>query len=51
MFYNASTCLFLLELLQLTIHSFVCQAAQGGGKIILEGLYSGLAGNLAGVLP
>lgn len=27
------------------------QAAQGGGKIILEGLYSGLAGNLAGVLP
>lgn len=27
------------------------QAAQGGGKIILKGLYSGLAGNLAGVLP
>ncbi|ERN03873.1 hypothetical protein AMTR_s00078p00165690 [Amborella trichopoda] len=27
------------------------QAAQGGGKIILQGLYSGLAGNLAGVLP
>ncbi|XP_050269332.1 S-adenosylmethionine carrier 1, chloroplastic/mitochondrial-like isoform X3 [Quercus robur] len=27
------------------------QARQGGGKIILEGLYSGLAGNLAGVLP
>ncbi|KAJ6399140.1 hypothetical protein OIU77_019816 [Salix suchowensis] len=27
------------------------QVAHGGGKIILEGLYSGLAGNLAGVLP
>ncbi|XP_044483895.1 S-adenosylmethionine carrier 1, chloroplastic/mitochondrial-like isoform X2 [Mangifera indica] len=27
------------------------QAIQGGGKINLKGLYSGLAGNLAGVLP
>lgn len=27
------------------------QAARGGGQIILKGLYSGLAGNLAGVLP
>lgn len=27
------------------------QAARGGGKIFLKGLYSGLAGNLAGVLP
>ncbi|XP_027077619.1 S-adenosylmethionine carrier 1, chloroplastic/mitochondrial [Coffea arabica] len=27
------------------------QAAQGGGKINLRGLYSGLTGNLAGVLP
>ncbi|KAL8110660.1 hypothetical protein AgCh_026412 [Apium graveolens] len=27
------------------------QAARGGGQIILNGLYSGLAGNLAGVLP
>ncbi|XP_031117031.1 S-adenosylmethionine carrier 1, chloroplastic/mitochondrial [Ipomoea triloba] len=27
------------------------QAAQGGGRIALKGLYSGLAGNLAGVLP
>ncbi|KAI4352769.1 hypothetical protein L6164_006990 [Bauhinia variegata] len=27
------------------------QAARGGGRIILKGLYSGLAGNLAGVLP
>lgn len=27
------------------------QAARGGGKINLKGLYSGLAGNLAGVLP
>ncbi|KAJ0097474.1 hypothetical protein Patl1_27634 [Pistacia atlantica] len=27
------------------------QAARGGGKIKLKGLYSGLAGNLAGVLP
>ncbi|KAK6940062.1 Mitochondrial substrate/solute carrier, partial [Dillenia turbinata] len=26
-------------------------AAHGGGKIILKGLYSGLAGNLVGVLP
>ncbi|CAL5414812.1 unnamed protein product [Camellia sinensis] len=26
-------------------------AVRGGGKIILKGLYSGLAGNLAGVLP
>ncbi|XP_059453671.1 S-adenosylmethionine carrier 1, chloroplastic/mitochondrial-like isoform X2 [Corylus avellana] len=26
-------------------------AAHGGGKIILKGLYSGLAGNIAGVLP
>ncbi|XP_059631517.1 S-adenosylmethionine carrier 1, chloroplastic/mitochondrial-like isoform X2 [Cornus florida] len=27
------------------------QSVRGGGKIILKGLYSGLAGNLAGVLP
>ncbi|KAL7104522.1 hypothetical protein ACP275_08G250700 [Erythranthe tilingii] len=27
------------------------QAARGGGKILLKGLYSGLAGNLVGVLP
>ncbi|XP_043696647.1 S-adenosylmethionine carrier 1, chloroplastic/mitochondrial-like [Telopea speciosissima] len=27
------------------------QAARGGRKILLKGLYSGLAGNLAGVLP
>ncbi|KAK9271683.1 hypothetical protein L1049_002046 [Liquidambar formosana] len=27
------------------------QSARGGGKIMLDGLYSGLAGNLAGVLP
>ncbi|KAJ1398596.1 X8 domain [Sesbania bispinosa] len=27
------------------------QAARGGEKLILKGLYSGLAGNLAGVLP
>ncbi|KAK9748726.1 hypothetical protein RND81_02G076000 [Saponaria officinalis] len=27
------------------------QAAHGGGKIVLKGLYSGLSGNLAGVLP
>ncbi|PON58690.1 Mitochondrial carrier domain containing protein [Parasponia andersonii] len=27
------------------------QAAHGGGKIVWKGLYSGLAGNLAGVLP
>ncbi|GMP25529.1 hypothetical protein CsSME_00002352 [Camellia sinensis var. sinensis] len=27
------------------------QAARGGGEIILKGLYSGLAGNLVGVLP
>ncbi|KAF3440483.1 hypothetical protein FNV43_RR18767 [Rhamnella rubrinervis] len=27
------------------------QAAHGGGKIVLKGLYSGLAGNIAGVLP
>uniref|UniRef100_A0A7C9EBW8 Mitochondrial carrier protein n=1 Tax=Opuntia streptacantha TaxID=393608 RepID=A0A7C9EBW8_OPUST len=27
------------------------QAAHGGGKIVLKGLYSGLYGNLAGVLP
>lgn len=27
------------------------QAVQGGGKIVLKGLYSGLAGNIAGVLP
>ncbi|XXG81225.1 hypothetical protein AAC387_Pa09g1915 [Persea americana] len=27
------------------------QASRGGGKIFLKGLYSGLAGNLAGVLP
>ncbi|XP_021284626.1 S-adenosylmethionine carrier 1, chloroplastic/mitochondrial-like [Herrania umbratica] len=27
------------------------QAAHGGGKVILKGLYSGLGGNLAGVLP
>ncbi|KAJ4828082.1 S-adenosylmethionine carrier 1, chloroplastic/mitochondrial [Turnera subulata] len=26
-------------------------AAHGGGKIVLKGLYSGLAGNIAGVLP
>ncbi|KAM6563657.1 hypothetical protein CsatB_023655 [Cannabis sativa] len=27
------------------------QAVRGGGKIVWKGLYSGLAGNLAGVLP
>ncbi|CAN0865220.1 S-adenosylmethionine carrier 1, chloroplastic/mitochondrial [Linum grandiflorum] len=27
------------------------QAARGGGKIVFKGLYSGLAGNIAGVLP
>ncbi|KAH9331161.1 hypothetical protein KI387_003269, partial [Taxus chinensis] len=27
------------------------QAARAGGKIILKGLYSGIGGNLAGVLP
>ncbi|XP_059432336.1 S-adenosylmethionine carrier 1, chloroplastic/mitochondrial isoform X2 [Corylus avellana] len=27
------------------------QAAHGGGQIVLKGLYSGLAGNLVGVLP
>ncbi|KAF2610499.1 hypothetical protein F2Q70_00012850 [Brassica cretica] len=27
------------------------QATRGGGKIVLKGLYSGLAGNIAGVLP
>ncbi|CAO2830568.1 unnamed protein product [Amaranthus hypochondriacus] len=27
------------------------QAAHGGGQIVLKGLYSGLAGNIAGVLP
>ncbi|CAK9174148.1 unnamed protein product [Ilex paraguariensis] len=27
------------------------QAVHGGGKIDLKGLYSGLAGNLAGALP
>ncbi|KAL9245692.1 hypothetical protein vseg_019315 [Gypsophila vaccaria] len=27
------------------------QAARGGGQIVLKGLYSGLAGNIAGVLP
>ncbi|MFQ6639909.1 hypothetical protein Gotur_015305, partial [Gossypium turneri] len=27
------------------------QAARGGGKVVLKGLYSGLGGNLAGVLP
>ncbi|KAF9609376.1 hypothetical protein IFM89_015673 [Coptis chinensis] len=27
------------------------QAVRGGGKILLKGLYSGLGGNLAGVLP
>ncbi|KAL8142916.1 LOW QUALITY PROTEIN: hypothetical protein V2J09_015948 [Rumex salicifolius] len=27
------------------------QAARGGGQIVLKGLYSGLAGNLVGVLP
>ncbi|XP_068652154.1 S-adenosylmethionine carrier 1, chloroplastic/mitochondrial [Aristolochia californica] len=27
------------------------QAARGGGKILLKGLYSGLGGNLVGVLP
>lgn len=27
------------------------QAVRGGGEIVLKGLYSGLAGNIAGVLP
>ncbi|KAM7513724.1 hypothetical protein LguiA_003858 [Lonicera macranthoides] len=27
------------------------QAVRGGGQIVLKGLYSGLAGNIAGVLP
>lgn len=37
------------------VHEFLfmvlCYAVRGGGKILLKGLYSGLAGNLAGVLP
>ncbi|WVZ25657.1 hypothetical protein V8G54_004201, partial [Vigna mungo] len=37
---------------QSTLLKHVCrQAARGGEKLILKGLYSGLAGNLAGVLP
>lgn len=27
------------------------QAVRGGGQIVLKGLYAGLGGNLAGVLP
>ncbi|KAK7858869.1 s-adenosylmethionine carrier 1 [Quercus suber] len=33
------------------LQNFLTKAARGGGKINLQGLYSGLAGNLAGVLP
>ncbi|OIW00450.1 hypothetical protein TanjilG_05800 [Lupinus angustifolius] len=34
-------------------YSFLCSvlAARGGEKLVFKGLYSGLAGNLAGVLP
>ncbi|CAK7337807.1 unnamed protein product [Dovyalis caffra] len=34
-----------------TIKTRLQAAARGGGKILWKGLYSGLAGNLAGVLP
>jgi len=27
------------------------QAVRGGGQIVLKGLYAGLGGNIAGVLP
>ncbi|WMV26354.1 hypothetical protein MTR67_019739 [Solanum verrucosum] len=33
------------------MHCFPVQVARGGGQIALKGLYSGLLGNLAGVLP
>lgn len=42
MFLTLAFLLYILELLQ---------AAHGGGKIVFKGLYSGLAGNIAGVLP
>jgi hypothetical protein len=34
-----------------TFSKIVFQAAHGGAKIHWKGLYSGLSGNLAGVLP
>ncbi|CAN0865222.1 S-adenosylmethionine carrier 1, chloroplastic/mitochondrial [Linum grandiflorum] len=34
-----------------TIKPILAGAARGGGKIVFKGLYSGLAGNIAGVLP
>ncbi|CAJ1937957.1 unnamed protein product [Sphenostylis stenocarpa] len=39
------------KVLYLKLVSVADKAARGGEKLILRGLYSGLAGNLAGVLP
>jgi hypothetical protein len=47
--------LFTTKILDQGVSKFtikiLLQAVRGGGKINLKGLYSGLAGNLAGVLP
>ncbi|KAL3592598.1 hypothetical protein D5086_011238 [Populus alba] len=46
---------FSHQSVQLRTNHFIsymrCMAVHGGGKINFKGLYSGLAGNLAGVLP
>ncbi|KAF8404469.1 hypothetical protein HHK36_009354 [Tetracentron sinense] len=42
---------FLLISRETETIAVLMDAARGGGKILLKGLYSGLAGNLAGVLP
>ncbi|KAJ6918953.1 hypothetical protein NC651_013033 [Populus alba x Populus x berolinensis] len=45
------TALYPIDTIKTRLQAGSLFAARGGGKIMLKGLYSGLAGNLAGVLP
>ncbi|KAJ6996717.1 hypothetical protein NC653_013343 [Populus alba x Populus x berolinensis] len=45
------TALYPIDTIKTRLQAGFSWAARGGGKIMLKGLYSGLAGNLAGVLP
>ncbi|KAG6775484.1 hypothetical protein POTOM_018940 [Populus tomentosa] len=45
------TALYPIDTIKTRLQAGSFFAARGGGKIMLKGLYSGLAGNLAGVLP
>ncbi|WZZ46135.1 hypothetical protein YC2023_042394 [Brassica napus] len=45
------TALYPIDTIKTRLQASQKKAARGGGKIVLKGLYSGLAGNIAGVLP